>query len=286
MIPKIVSRIGTKFIVALDSLHTEKIVCACRKNIPPLAVGDFVKVANTSKGEGVITALEPRQNILSRPNSLNHFDKPVAANIDLMIVVLSHEPPPDFFLIDEYLVIANLYGFEILLIHNKSDIDCFDANLLQEYRKIGYKVLITNTIDGAGVDDLYQEISDKTCLFVGQSGVGKSSLINYLLPDKKLRVQSLSKLSQGKHTTSNSTLYKLANNGEIIDSPGIREFGLWKLDYQDIANGFIEIKAKSVDCKFNNCRHLKEPKCAVKQSVLDKNISEVRYKNYCLLIEQ
>ncbi len=275
---RIISRVGPKFLVD-DS--GKKVYCTTRKKLPPLAVGDYVSWERADNKSGVITELSPRKNILQRPDPFNRFNKPIAANIDLLLIVVAPKPKVDWLLVDKYLVIAENLKINPVIILNKKDLPEFSelTDSAKHLSTIGYKLLECNTRDKYNLRAIEKLTQNKTCILVGQSGVGKSSIINALLPDENIRTSGLSNNS-GKHTTSNSTMYFLKNQGMIIDSPGVREFGLWQLEKNEIAYGFIEIQTMSSKCHFHNCQHIGEPKCAVKQAVIDGNMNERRYTSY------
>lgn len=279
---RIISRAGPKFLV--EDLE-EKVYCTCRKKLPPLAVGDYVKWQMADEESGVITDLIERKNILQRPDPFNQFNKPIAANIDFLLIVVAPKPKVDWSLVDKYLVVARNLKVEPIIVLNKKDSAGFSelATSAAHFGTIDYHILSCSTRDQYNLQAIEDLTQNKTCILVGQSGVGKSSIINALLPDEKIRVSGLSN-NAGKHTTSNSTMYFLKNQGKIIDSPGVREFGLWQLGKNEIASGFVEIQAKSSECHFHNCRHISEPKCAVKQAVVAGEINSRRYASYQELI--
>ena len=219
---------------------------------------------------GVIIAVLPRENFLERPSSLGEL-RPVAANIDQIIIVIAPLPEPHANLIDRYLVAAEHYQLSPVLLMNKSDL--LDENnrsemqeLLSIYRDIGYPVLSVSSKTGARMDELKTLLDDKTSVFVGQSGVGKSAMINRLLPAANTVVGSLSEArDKGRHTTTSARLYHFSEGGDLIDSPGIREFHLEHLDKETLLNGFLEFRPFLGHCKFRDCQHDKEPGCRLKQ---------------------
>ena len=239
--------------------------CHARTNLPVLVTGDRVRFQVDENTElGVITALHPRDSLLTRPDRY-HKVKPVAANVTLIVVVFAALPVPSPMLIDRYLVACKQADIQALLVLGKADLLTEEdglENLLAEYNALGYDTLTVET-DG-DLSELVARMADKTVVFVGQSGVGKSSLINALIPDANLKVNIISENSAlGQHTTTTTTLLPLPNGGALIDSPGIREFGVWHLTVDAIRNGFIEMYPYYGMCRFRNCLHKNEPGCAL-----------------------
>jgi ribosome biogenesis GTPase len=239
--------------------------CHARTNLPVLVTGDRVRFQVDENTElGVITALHPRDNLLTRPDRY-HKVKPVAANVTLIVVVFAALPVPSPMLIDRYLVACQQADIQALLVLGKADLLTEEdglRNLLAEYTALGYDTLTVET-DG-DLSELIAKMTDKTVVFVGQSGVGKSSLINALIPDANLKVNIISENSAlGQHTTTTTTLLPIPNGGALIDSPGIREFGVWHLTVDAIRNGFIEMYPYYGMCRFRNCLHKNEPGCAL-----------------------
>jgi ribosome biogenesis GTPase len=226
-----------------------------------------------------------RHSELLRPN--NHGElKPVAANIDFIVIVIAVEPYAHANLIDRYLVAAEASDIEPVLLLNKADL-LNDENrqrlepLLEQYRSLGYRTLQASTASSHGLDELKALLADHISVFVGQSGVGKSSLINSLLPGADLRVGALSEQSRkGKHTTTTARLFHFPDGGDLIDSPGIREFGLWHMTEDQVLSGFRELADLQGHCRFRDCRHEQEPGCAFLEAVDNGSISEQRFNSY------
>jgi ribosome biogenesis GTPase / thiamine phosphate phosphatase len=257
--------------------------CHFRSNLGSLVTGDRV-VWRAGNPLGVVVAVLPRDSALQRPDP--HGDmKTVAANIDRIIIVVAPYPEPHANLIDRYLVAANAIDIEPVLLINKVDrIDDSTrekiAYLDTTYRALGYKVLMVSTKTETGLDELKTYLANYTSVFVGQSGVGKSSLVNALLPESNLRVGGLSERQQGTHTTTSATLLHFPGGGQLIDSPGIREFGLWHMDEDDVLEGFIEFRPFLGHCKFRDCSHRHEPGCAILKGLESGAISQTRMDSY------
>jgi ribosome biogenesis GTPase len=276
----VITRYGQRLLVEAES--GELFQCTGRRNIELSVAGDQVIYQTTDNGEGVVTAL------LARENSLVRSQKLIAANIDELWLVVSIEPHYQFELIDRYLVVAENANLPINIVVNKielsSDIDKVKRDFSM-YESAGYNVSYLSVNEKINIAEFKSQLNDKTHIFLGQSGVGKSSLINELIPDLNLRVNEISTKSKlGKHTTTNTTLYHIPSGGDLIDSPGIREFKLDELTDKEILSGFKEFKPFIGQCKFRNCAHIKEPKCAIKTAVENGDIHPLRYANYLQLI--
>lgn len=268
----------------LETASGETVRCALRQNMPLIVVGDRVVWQATQEG-GVVTALQERRSLLSRPDAHGNL-KGLAANLDQIIVVAAPAPAYSTELIDRYLAAAELTGITPLLLFNKIDLISETnkdevAQLLQRYRDIGYRVLTSSTRVNHGLDELIEQLKGHCNVFVGQSGVGKSSLSNALMPGLDIAVKTLSERSGlGQHTTSTARLYHLPQGGSVIDSPGVREFRLWPMDESTLAEGFREFHPFLGGCKFRDCKHQREPGCALKAAVENGEISAERLDNY------
>lgn len=273
--------------------HTEpftgKIVrCFVRANIPALVTGDKI-VWRPAEPQGVVVALEPRQSELIRPDNYGKL-RPVAANIDRIGVVFAVQPTPKSNLLDRYLVAAEAQGIEPFLVLNKTDLLDQQVNLdidsiVQSYKSIGYRVISVSAENNDGMDELKTYITDKSCIFVGQSGVGKSSLINQLVPENNSAVGALSEATnEGTHTTTASKLIHLDTGGVIIDSPGIREFALTHLDKETIIYGFKDFRPFLGHCKFRDCNHENDDGCALIAAVAAGKLQQHRLDNYRQII--
>lgn len=262
--------------------------CHVRSNIDSLVTGDHV-IWREGKPTGVVVARQPRQSLLERPDNFNRL-KPVAANIDRIIVVFAPEPHAHANLIDRYLVAAEACGIRPTLLMNKSDL--IDVNRHQDliamcarYEQIGYDVIHASCANDDGLAALKAELRDHISAFVGQSGVGKSSLVNALLPGTETKVGELSEATaKGRHTTTAARLYHFAEGGSLIDSPGIREFALWNLDHQQVLEGFMEFRPFIGHCRFRDCSHAHEPGCALLVACEDGAIHPQRMASYRQII--
>ena len=276
----VITRYGQRLLVEAQS--GELYQCTGRRNIELSVAGDQVVFQTTDNNEGVVTALLPRDNFLTRSQKL------IAANIDELWLVVAIEPHYQFELIDRYLVVAENAGLPINIVVNKIELsDDFDQvkHDFSLYESAGYSVHYLSVKAQTNVAEFKSQLKHKAHIFLGQSGVGKSSLINELIPDLNLRVNEISTKSKlGKHTTTNTTLYHIPSGGDLIDSPGIREFQLGDLTDKEILSGFKEFKPFIGECKFRNCAHINEPKCAIKTAVEDGAINPKRYQSYLQLI--
>jgi ribosome biogenesis GTPase len=263
--------------------------CHLRTNLEHLVTGDRVIWQAAAEGTGVVTALLPRQSLLTRPDPYGKL-KPVAANIDRIVLVISPLPEPSASLVDRYLVACETVGIRPVVLLNKTDL-IDDSNrsdlaaLLDEYAAIGYEVRRTAALDGQ-LGDLLEFIDGRTVVFVGQSGVGKSSLVNALLPDVQQKTADISASSNlGQHTTTTARLFHLPGGGALIDSPGIREFGLWHIDREQLLAGFVDFAPFLGSCRFRNCQHGPEPGCALHEAVKAGLLSARRLESFHRLSE-
>jgi len=274
----------------VKDINNKEFKCQQRKAAGQVVCGDIVLWQPEGVDTGVITSIEKRHTILQRPDINNNL-RIIASNIDQIFIVVAHKPELNEGLIDRYLVAAENSHLKPIILLNK--IDLFDEQefsdlkqRLKLYQDIGYTVLYTSAKQEHGLDSLTELLKNNNNIFVGQSGVGKSSLINTILKSDA-RIGEISVATgKGKHTTTTAYLYPLGKGeGHIIDSPGVREFGLIKLSEADVVHGFIEFKPYIGHCKFRNCAHKNEPGCALLGALKDKQITEQRWKSCQRIIE-
>jgi ribosome biogenesis GTPase len=258
----------------------------------PVAIGDQVEFTSAGPGLGHITAVLPRRNALSRPAAgSKHLEQVIVANVDQVVAVFAAaRPAPKWELLDRYLVAAEAASVPTLLAVTKLDLaQGADRAALQaevrEFERLGYRVALTSTLTGEGLPEFASALHGVVSVFVGKSGVGKTSLLNAVEPGLGLRVKSVSALTEkGRHSTTHLEMFALAVGGHVVDTPGMREFGMWDLDYEGLAHGFVEMRPLVGRCKFGlDCRHDQEPGCAIRQAVASGQISPRRYQSYLRL---
>lgn len=265
--------------------------CLARQNIGHPVCGDRVVWQPTGVGLGVVTAILPRHTVLSRPDYSGR-DKPLAANLTQLVVLIAPKPEPSEYLIDQYLVAAELMGVGAMIVCNK--LDLLNAEGLAAYQArfahyegMGHPLA---WIGLRGAHDLYpltRRLTGETSILVGQSGVGKSSLVKALLPDREIQIGRLSKATGlGRHTTSAATCYKLPGGGRLIDAPGVRSFRLGTISLDELARGFRDIAPLVGHCQFSDCRHGQESGCALKQAVEQGRLHPGRLANFLHLAAQ
>lgn len=296
---RVIRNTGSNYIVRTD--EGEETACRVKGNFRikgirttnPVAVGDWVMISPNADDCDYITAIEPRRNyIIRRASNLSKESHILASNIDLAVVVASlADPATPLEFIDRFLATAEAYNIKAAVVLNKSDLwDEYDRELAEGmrylYDSIGYNTIETSTVSGDGIDRLKEMISGKTVLFAGNSGVGKSSLINTLVPDANLRTGKISETHRtGMHTTTFSEMLPLPGGGEIIDIPGVKGFGTIDFQPAEVSHYFPEIFRIGRDCRFDNCLHDGEPGCAVREAVENHLISESRYSSYLSVLE-
>lgn len=268
--------------------------CQYRRQVGRPYCGDRVEVRMLDNGDGVVERILPRSNRFMRGDARQRKHV-VAANVDQVAIVLARKPLPSRDLLERYLVAVHSLDIRPLIVLNKTDILEYDRSQpgaavfdrISDYRQLGYSVIETSCKTKGGTAELEPGLAEATSILVGQSGVGKSSLVRRLLPDIDVQTGALSDATgKGTHTTTTTMLYTLPSGGYLIDSPGVWEFGLWKLEPIELQNGFIEFRPFLGHCRFNDCRHLSEPGCAIKQAVGESEILDWRYAAYCRLLEQ
>lgn len=261
----------------------------------PVAVGDRVEMEPETGAESMamITGILPRHNYINRQSPRHkHQHHIVAANLDASLLVATlREPRTSQGFIDRFLVASEMYHVPALIVFNKADRhgkkeDEQFARLKAIYERAGYEVRLISVVENRGVDELRSWLQGKTTLLSGHSGVGKSTLLNALLPDLDLRTREVSGWSgKGLHTTTFAEMFDLPGGGRVIDTPGVREFGLVDISRQELSHYFPEMRSRISGCQFNNCLHINEPGCAVKEAVADGEIDEDRYVSYVNILD-
>ena len=267
-----------------------RIHCSIRPTlVDSLVAGDQVIWQPEGKRQGVIVSCYPRQSVLGRPDKQGRL-RPVAANITQLMVVVAPKPQISWSLLDSYLVIAERLNQHVCIVLNKIDLasEEIQQQLIDQYQPLGYSIVFTGHGNQKGFKALQMALDNHTSVFVGQSGVGKSSLIAQILPlEEGIQTGAISAGSElGCHTTSNSYFYHLPTGGALIDSPGVREFGLWHMPATEIAQGYREFKTLLGQCKFRNCNHRDAPGCAIINAVKESTITRNRYENYVKISNQ
>ena len=274
----------------VEAENGEVFRCATRKNLPRTVCGDRVLWQASNPREGVITEVLERKTTLVRPDSRNRI-RPVAANLDQIVVVIACKPSFEYGMLDRYLLAAELMGATPIVVVNKSDLLDAESRAklerrLGHYEKIGYSLLFISTRSTDGLKDLHRQLKSHTSILVGQSGVGKSSLVQALLPDLDIRTGALSRMTGlGRHTTTVTTLYHLPDGGDLIDSPGVRDFNLSPVPVDQLAQGFREFRPYLGHCRFHNCRHVSEPGCAIQDAARRGAITPRRLVSYNELVK-
>ncbi len=272
---RVVASYGRRVLVEDD--RRKRLNCQLKGRRLKAVCGDNIEWY-PDRHNGVVTAIATRRNELRRPDSRGRIEI-LAANISQLVVVIAPTPVVDEFLVDRYLAAARLMGADSLVVCNKSDLGGLD--LAGEYETIGYPLVSVSAKTSESMELLATALKGHTSVLVGQSGVGKSSLSNALIPRLALATQALSEATgEGKHTTSTAILHHLPGGGEIIDSPGVRDFAPPPMELNRVDFGFPEFDQAVQQCRFNDCLHLKEPQCAVKAAVDSGEISARRYRSY------
>ena len=284
----------------LDEATGGRIECRLRgqfrihgiKNTNPVVVGDRVEYDVEKDGTGTITNIEPRKNYIERKSTnLSKIRHLIAANIDLaFLVVTLREPRTSLGFIDRFLVAAEGFRIPVCLVFNKMDLynkaeQAVVDELSELYGKIGYQTLRSSVMTGMGIDTIREMVGGKVCLFSGHSGTGKSAIISAIDPNLNLRTGDISKVhNKGKHTTTFAEMFPLAD-GFMVDTPGIKEFGLIQYSKEEVRDYFPELRAFNNRCKFDDCSHTHEPGCLVQEAVENGEIALSRYLNYLAILE-
>ena len=282
MLGLVVAAYGKRYEVEICDIglnNKQRISCVTRGKKTDLACGDIVTIKLTDKAEGVVESSQPRKSLLYRSNVIK--SKILASNVTQIIIVLATQPSFYEALLNRCLVAAEAAQIKPLIVLNKCDLgDADDAkNKLKLYQNLGYQVLHLSAKQDIAA--LRPYLAQHQSVLVGQSGMGKSTIINALLPDQNVRTQVMSEaLDSGKHTTTAAHLYHLDDSSSLIDSPGLQEFGLNHLSQTDLELAFIEFRPYLGKCRFNNCKHTHEPDCAVANAVAAGEVSARRLKFY------
>lgn len=261
----------------------------------PIAVGDIVEIEHENELENsvMITEIHDRRNYIARQSPSHRMQHHiVAANVDQSLLVATlREPRTSQGFIDRFLVSCEAFHVPAIIVFNKADLnrakekDRF-VDMRDMYEEIGYRVVLSSTETGEGIEEIKSLLSEKVTLMSGHSGVGKSSLINLLIPELELKTQTVSGWSgKGMHTTTFAEMFDLPGGGRIIDTPGMREFGIVHIERQELSHYFPEMRNRLQGCQFNNCLHLNEPGCAIKEAVNREEIHIERYISYCTILE-
>lgn len=255
--------------------------------VDPVAIGDWVRLLDGGNGEGLITEVLPRRSKLTRRAAgRKPIEQVVVANVDQIIAVLpASRPTPDLVLLDRYLLTAEAAGIPAIIVITKWDEEAqrrdYIPQAIADYQSIGYDIITTSATTGEGIETLAMQIKDKLSVLMGVSGAGKTSLLNAVQPQLGLRVAQVSaRHGEGRHTTTHLEMFELANGGYIIDTPGMREFGLWDVPKEELIELFVETADYVGLCKFNNCTHHDEPACAIKRAVEAGQMPLSRYRSH------
>lgn len=263
------------------------------RSTSPVAVGDYVDIIMNAAGTALISAIDDRKNyIIRKASNLSKQSQIIAANLDQALLIITiKQPETSTTFIDRFLAGAEAYRVPVVLVFNKTDLlnddeRCYQQQMIELYETIGYPCIEISAETGMGIDQLQTLLKQKVTLVSGNSGVGKSTLINAIIPHADQRTAEISNAhGTGMHTTTFSEMIELAEGGYLIDTPGIKGFGTFNIEPEELTSYFKEIFDFSKDCKFNNCTHTHEPGCAVIQAVENHYISASRYQSYLNMLE-
>ncbi len=279
---RVVAAHGRQYIV--ETGDGARLPCFPRGKKSEVACGDEVEFARSSSDQGVIEKIEPRRSLLYRSNEFRQ--KLIAANVDQLVIVVASEPAFSDDLVTRALIAAESQDIEVLIVLNKCDLSERLADARRQtdvFSALGYRVLELSALQHA--EALRPQLQGRTSVLVGQSGMGKSTLVNALLPEARAATREISlALDSGKHTTTHATLYHLDADSHLIDSPGLQEFGLGHLDRGEIEYAFREFRPYLGQCRFRDCRHDREPDCALRPAVADGSVSKSRFASYRRLV--
>ena len=287
----IISSHGNQGLAELED--GQKVPCVYRRTVGRPVCGDQVILEMSQGVTCPVEEILPRRNNFVR--GLRNGEKQVmAANLDQVVIVIAPEPAPSRDLLDRYLVAVLSLGIRALIVANKAELLPAKTeqrpapfNHLEEYQQLGHDVVLTSCKSEPGIAGLEPALQNQTSIVVGQSGVGKSSLVNALVPDLDLQTQALSRSTgKGRHTTTTTLMYRLPGNGRLIDSPGVWEYGLWNMEQADLMCGYPEFENVPGRCRFNDCKHLKEPGCAVSAAAEAGLVHPWRLDSYRRLLVQ
>ncbi len=280
-----------KEVLVEDSETGRRLPCTFRQTLGSVVTGDRVRWREHADGKGTVEYLEPRRSVLIRPDTLGK-PRMMAANIDQVLITLAPLPPPNASLIDRAIVAALDLPAQPLLLLNK--IDLLDEAgrkgmraFLAPWTRAGFPLLELSSQSGIGLSALKERLSGHQSLFVGLSGVGKSSIVRALLPEEEIAIGAISTHSQeGRHTTRTSTLYHLPSGGDVVDAPGVRDFDVWAIRPEAVRRGFPDIQEAAQGCRFANCTHRQEPGCAVIEALAEGRLDPRRYQSFQELMQQ
>jgi len=283
MTATVISHFGNEILI--HNQQNQRIRAKVKQGLPALVCGDKIVWYENELNEAIAIELLPRHGLLTR-STQHAAEKLIAANVDIAFIIMSHKPAFKTALLDRYIAACELAEIQVSIVFNKidsinaSELDEFKA-ILAPYQQIGYPLHYISVKKMSGIDSFKKTVHNKTGVLVGQSGVGKSSILRALFPEANPKIGEIStKTNKGKHTTTYSELYTLDANSFLIDSPGIREFGLNIDDPYSLASGFRDFQPYLGQCQFRDCKHTTEPKCAIKQAVKEQNITQQRWDSY------